>query len=190
LPSGSRSAGRVSTGCWRVRAAIHSRKPAWVIHRARPELTYWVDSQTERLLSTSAYYSIVVSLIGSPGCAVVGWSLAMVAGQPGATMSISISSNRFTLDNLSLLFSAFGHTVCWMRGDRSRPGELIVDHPKARSAKDGSAWHWSKKHGRWTTRDDGSIVDGYRGWVDIGDKTSLSYVRVRACYVCAPARAM
>jgi hypothetical protein len=57
----------------------------------------------------------------------------------------------FILDHLSLLFSAFGHTICWMRGDR----ELIVDRP------DGSSWHWRKEFGRWTARG-GDILDGCR----------------------------
>jgi hypothetical protein len=70
-------------------------------------------------------------------------------------MSLAISTDHFEIDDIALVFHAFGHTVCWMRGGRIRPGELIVDHP------DGSAWCWSKKHGRWTVRDDGSIVDGW-----------------------------
>jgi hypothetical protein len=56
-------------------------------------------------------------------------------------ISIGTDHTHFTRDGLGLLITAFGHTVCWMRRD----GELIVDR------SDGSAWHWSKKHGRWTT---------------------------------------
>jgi hypothetical protein len=66
---------------------------------------------------------------------------------------MTLRIGTFTLDDLSLLFGAFGHTVCWMRGDR----ELIIDRP------DGSAWCWSKKHGRWTVRMDGDIVEGWQG---------------------------
>ena len=68
-------------------------------------------------------------------------------------MTISISTTRLTLDHLGLLFSAFGHTVCWMRGEN----KLIVDRP------DGSAWFWSKEHGRWTEPGTGrDIVDGWQ----------------------------
>jgi hypothetical protein len=76
----------------------------------------------------------------------------MMASAPGANMSIAVNTNRFEIDDIALVFHAFGHTVCWLRG---RPGELIVDHP------DGSAWHWTKEFGRWTVRDDGSFVAGW-----------------------------
>jgi hypothetical protein len=66
-------------------------------------------------------------------------------------MTMELRTKHFELDDIALVFHAFKHTACWLRG---QPGELIVDRP------DGSAWRWSKEHGRWTVRDDGSIVDG------------------------------
>jgi len=38
-------------------------------------------------------------------------------------MSIAVNTNHFEIDDIALVFHAFGHTVCWLRG---RPGELIV----------------------------------------------------------------
>jgi hypothetical protein len=67
-------------------------------------------------------------------------------------MSISITTDHFELDDIALVFHAFGHTVCWLRG---QPGELIVDR------SDDSAWRWSKKHGRWTTLGNRVIRDGW-----------------------------
>jgi hypothetical protein len=76
----------------------------------------------------------------------------MVASQPGDhTMSIAITTDHFEIDDIALVFHAFRHTVCWLRGDN----KLIVDRP------DGSAWCWTREFGRWTVRDDGSIVDGW-----------------------------
>jgi hypothetical protein len=71
-------------------------------------------------------------------------------------MTISISTNRFTSDDLGLLFNAFGHTVCWMRGVRGQDsGELIIDRPN------GGSWHWKRGLGRWTVRKGGDILDGW-----------------------------
>ena len=73
------------------------------------------------------------------------------------TMTISITTDRFTYDDLGLLFNAFGHTVCWMRGVRGQDsGELIIDRPN------GDSWHWTKKHRRWTVMGDGDILDGWQ----------------------------
>jgi hypothetical protein len=69
------------------------------------------------------------------------------------TMSISISTDHFEFDDICLVLKGFGYTICWMRGDSG----LIVDRP------DGSAWHWRKRHGRWTTLENGDIVDGWGG---------------------------
>jgi hypothetical protein len=49
-----------------ARPTIHRRNPARVIHSHHQHLTTCQDSQTEELLSTTTYYSIADSLIGSP----------------------------------------------------------------------------------------------------------------------------
>ena len=65
---------------------------------------------------------------------------------------MELRTNHFEIDDISFVLHAFGHTVCWMRGEN----KLIVDRP------DSSAWNWTGEFGRWTVRDDGSIVDGWQ----------------------------
>jgi hypothetical protein len=68
---------------------------------------------------------------------------------------MALCVGTFTLDDLGLLFNAFGHTLCSLSAAPGRPGELIVDRP------DGSSWHWRKGFGRWTSRMDEGILDGW-----------------------------
>jgi hypothetical protein len=64
---------------------------------------------------------------------------------------MALCIGTFTLDDFGLLFTAFGHTACWLRGDK----KLIVDRP------DGSAWCWTREFGRWTDPVNGDIMDGW-----------------------------
>jgi hypothetical protein len=66
---------------------------------------------------------------------------------------MELRTKRFEIDAVSFVLHPFRHTTCWLRWDN----KLIVDRP------DGSAWHWTREFGRWTVRDDGSIVDGWQG---------------------------
>jgi hypothetical protein len=77
-------------------------------------------------------------------------------------MSLSIQTDHFLFDG-DLIIRAFGHVAGWLNESRSTADghrvfykELMIEHP------DGRTWHWTRKHGRWTTRDDGSIVDGWQ----------------------------
>jgi hypothetical protein len=64
---------------------------------------------------------------------------------------MALRFGTFTLDDLGLLFNAFGPTLCWLRGDN----KLIVDRP------DGSSWNWTREFGRWTEPVCGDILDGW-----------------------------
>jgi hypothetical protein len=62
-----------------------------LIHRAQPNLTHCQDSRTEPLLSTTAYYSIVDSLIEGRGCGSLDWG-PWRSPTRGHTMALSIGS--------------------------------------------------------------------------------------------------
>jgi hypothetical protein len=81
----------------------------------------------------------------------LGWSLAIVAGAQGNnTMTISISTNHFLLDGHGLTITVFGYEISWL-------GELMIERLDT-----GHTWHWRRGRGRWTSRLDGEILDGWK----------------------------
>ena len=68
---------------------------------------------------------------------------------------MALRTKHFEIDLWAFVIHALGHTACWVRGDN----KLIVDRP------DGSAWLWSKEHGRWTEPPPGDGGDVRDGWV-------------------------
>jgi hypothetical protein len=80
------------------------------------------------------------------------WSLALRR----SNMSISIRTDHLLLDEQGPTITAFGYEISWLHR------ELMIERLDTKDAKrPGRTWHWSKRHGRWTTRNDGSIVDGW-----------------------------
>jgi hypothetical protein len=78
-------------------------------------------------------------------------------------MTISISTDHFLLDDQGPTITAFGYEISWLINSVGSESsgyefywELIIERLDT-----GHAWHWSKKHGRWTVTGDGGIVDGW-----------------------------
>jgi hypothetical protein len=77
-------------------------------------------------------------------------------------MSISITTDHFTLDGLGPTITAFGYEVSWLNSyvteNDGRPvfeRELLIER-----LSDHRTWRWTKKFGPWTTRN-GDILDGW-----------------------------
>jgi hypothetical protein len=90
-------------------------------------------------------------------------------------MSISITTDRFLLDDQGLTITLFkgaqgrraaeksqGYEISWLIESVSIDSgykfyrKLIIER-----LSDGSSWNWTKKHGRWTVMGNGDIVDGW-----------------------------
>jgi hypothetical protein len=84
-------------------------------------------------------------------------------------MSISINrgfaltTNHLLLDDQGLTITAFGYEMSWLSsGVRENDGSYLFEREFCiERLSDHSSWNWSKRHGRWTVREDGSIVDGW-----------------------------
>jgi hypothetical protein len=84
-------------------------------------------------------------------------------------MSISITTDHFLLDDQGLTITLLkgaksqGYEISWLIESVSIDSgyefyrKLIMER-----LSDGSSWNWTKKHGRWTVRADGEIVDGWQ----------------------------
>jgi hypothetical protein len=78
-------------------------------------------------------------------------------------MSISITTDHLLLDDQGTTITARGYEISWLMESVSTDSgyefyrKLIIER-----LSDGSSWNWTKKHGRWTVRADGEIVDGWQ----------------------------
>jgi hypothetical protein len=82
-------------------------------------------------------------------------------------MSMSITTDHFLLDGQGLTITAFGYEIGWLiqsvsihsggkhQGYESYR-ELMIERLDT-----GRCWHWTKKHGRWTTMRGGGEADGW-----------------------------
>jgi hypothetical protein len=72
---------------------------------------------------------------------------------------MELRTEHFEIDDIAIVFHAFKHTACWMRGEN----RLIVDRP------DGSTWLWNKEHGCWTEPPPGKTALEWSGADDGGN---------------------
>jgi hypothetical protein len=82
-------------------------------------------------------------------------------------MSISTRTDHLFLDAQGPTITAFGYEISWLMESVSiysggeHQGYEFYRELMIERLDIGRTWHWTKKHGRWTVRDDGSIVDGW-----------------------------
>jgi hypothetical protein len=88
-------------------------------------------------------------------------------------MSISIRTDHLLLDEQGPTITAFGYNISWLIQSVSiysggeHQGyefyrELMIERLDTKGAeRPGRTWHWTKKHGRWTTMRGGGEVDGW-----------------------------
>jgi hypothetical protein len=83
-------------------------------------------------------------------------------------MSISITTDHLLLDDQGLTITAFGCAISWLGESVSiyseggeHQGYEFYRELMIERLDTGRTWHWTKKHGRWTTMRGGEIVDGW-----------------------------
>jgi hypothetical protein len=77
-------------------------------------------------------------------------------------MSISIHTDHFLLDGQGLTITRWGYDISWLiESVSSDKGDEFYRKLYIERLSDGRTWHWTKKHGRWTTIRGGDDADGW-----------------------------
>jgi hypothetical protein len=78
-------------------------------------------------------------------------------------MAITITTDHLLLDDAGPTITAFGYEISWLclsvteaDGSYTFYRELMIERLDIKRT-----WHWTKKHGRWTTTGNGDFVDGW-----------------------------
>jgi hypothetical protein len=79
-------------------------------------------------------------------------------------MSISITTDHLLLDDHGTTITARGYEISWLiESVSSDTGYEFYRKLLIERLSDGRTWHWTKKHGRWTTTmRGGDDVDGWQ----------------------------
>jgi hypothetical protein len=80
-------------------------------------------------------------------------------------MAITISTDHFLLDDQGTTITAFGYEVSWFclsvteaDGSYTFYRKLMIERLDIKRT-----WHWTARHGRWTSTVDGEIRGGWVG---------------------------
>jgi hypothetical protein len=78
-------------------------------------------------------------------------------------MAISITTDHFLLDDAGPTITAFGYEASWLclgvteaDGSHTFYRELMIERLDIKRT-----WHWTARHGRWTSTTDGGVMVGW-----------------------------